>query len=259
MSKLRFIPLVFLVSCSCSSVPKGTESPKAQELADKMLRAARYEAWEKKTAAIEFVFREKDYIFWDKKRSLAEVSYKSGGSQYLTRYNTLSGRAVTYENGNRVSDPAEFEKRVKEAIKRFVNDTFWLNPAYHLKSPGVKLSVVEDSKLLVTYTTGGVTPGDSYLFTLDEEGKITEMQMWVSVLPIKGMIAKFSDYVVTETGLKIARKHTLKLADVDLKDIKSYAEYPPKGEKDRFEDLATFGTGMNFGDSLNRRIGTFLK
>lgn len=257
--KYGYFLLLLFASCSCSSLPKGVEGPQAEAIAEKMLKAGTYDQWINQTSAIEFVFREKDFIFWDKKRNLAEVSYTSGKTKYTTKYNILSGRAVTYENDNRISNPEILEKRRQEAIKKFVNNTFWLNPAYHLKSPGVKLSVVEEKKLLVTYTIGGVTPGDSYLFSIDDEGKITEMQMWVSILPIKGIKAKFSNYITTETGLVIAQNHELKLANVHLQNIKSYKTYPPSGEADRFADLFSFGTGMHLNDSLNRRIGVFSK
>ncbi len=50
----------------------------------------------------------------------------------------------------------------------------------------VKTKTNKDA-LLVTYTSGGTTPGDSYLWHLDASGKPESYQMWVSILPIGGL------------------------------------------------------------------------
>ena len=82
---------------------------------------------------------------------------------------------------------------IEKAVKYFNNDSFWLLAPYKIFDKGTKRSLVtlDDGHegLLVTYTTGGTTPGDSYLWHLDSTGKPVSFQMWVSSLPIDGLEA----------------------------------------------------------------------
>lgn len=222
----------FFLLC-CSSLPVGSEGPAAESLAAKMLAGAAYEKWQNNTAAVSFNYREREDIFWDKKRGLAEVTFKKNRIQFRTdNYQSLCFSEEKPVDGEACSE------LTATAIKKFVNDTYWLNPAFHIKSPGAKWKTVEDTKLMVQYESGGVTPGDAYIFTLDDEGKIINMQTWASTIFIKGTHIPFSGYITTETGVPIATNHTvLKVVSVDLAHVKMYAVYPPAGTPDRFADL----------------------
>lgn len=231
---------------ACSSIPKGIPGPRAEELAQKMLAGADYSRWQA-TAAVSFTFRGGERIFWDRKRKLVEVVTK----QKLVQFSEISGKSICFEGERRVSD--DCAAMTETAIKRFYNDTFWLNPAFHISSPGAERALVAEKQLLVTFRSGGSTPGDSYLFTLDDEGRITEMRMWVSILPIKGARAVFSNYVTSQTGVRIALNHEVaSLASVNLSDLVMYAQYPEKGGVDRFQGLLETG-GMPGSESINRK------
>jgi hypothetical protein len=79
------------------------------------------------------------------------------------------------------------------------------------------------------------------------------MRMWVSILPIKGVRAVFSNYVKTQTGVRIALNHEVaSLASVNLSDVVMYAQYPEKGGADRFQGLLDMG-GMPGSESINRK------
>lgn len=230
LRRAPFLVLAFAVSF-CSSLPKGEPGAAAESLAHRLLSASDYTKWQT-TAAASFTFRGDDKIFWDKKRKLVEVAFK----KKVVQFSESTGKSLCLENDRRLTD--ECGELTAAAIKRFYNHTFWLNPAFHISSPGAVRALVEGDKLLVSFQSGGSTPGDSYLFTLDDEGKIAEMRMWVSILPLKGARATFSEYISTETGVRIALKHKVaSLASVDLSDVKMYAVYPEAGKADRFQTL----------------------
>jgi hypothetical protein len=231
---------------ACSSLPKGIPGPAAEQLAQKMLAGADFDKWQA-TAAVSFTFRGGDKIFWDRKRKLTEVVIR----KKLVQFSEVSGKSVCFEEERRVFD--ECSEMTETAIKRFYNHTFWLNPAFHISSPGAERALVSENQLLVSFKSGGSTPGDSYLFTLDEEGKIAEMRMWVSILPIKGARAVFSNYVKTQTGVRVALNHEVaSLASVNLSDVVMYAQYPETGGADRFQGLLDMG-GMPGSESINRK------
>ncbi len=228
-----FALLLFMYSCA--QVPRGNPGTAAEELTQQMLKAAAYEKWQKETAAVSFSFRGKHDIFWDKSRNLVEVKWSGWFDDYFVQFNKKTFASIVKVDGKVITDPKERKELTEKAYSHFINDTFWLNPAFHILSPGTKRSVVENKKLLVTYSSGGVTPGDSYLYEVDEGYRIKNMKMWVSIIPFKGVTASFSDYKTTETGLPIAVSHSLMIFSIDLKDLKTYAAYPQN--EDRFAQL----------------------
>jgi hypothetical protein len=117
-----------------------------------------------------------------------------------------------------------------------VNDAFWLNPLFHIRSPGAQLSLVKPGVLKVHYPTGGVTPGDSYVFYADESGLVKSMRLWVSSLPLKGVGAAFLDYKVTETGVRNPQRYDF-LVTIEIGDLRMHTEYPVKGAADPFARL----------------------
>lgn len=235
MRALVLPSLMFAAFCAsnCSARPKGVEGPDAEKLTDRMIAGAQMDLWNSKTAAVSFDFRGKYQIFWDKKRNLAEVI--SSGTR--VQYNTLTGKSACFENDHIVFGD-KCALLMKDAVKKFVNGTYWLSPAFHARSPGARRMLVDDTRLLIDYPSGGVTPGDAFMFSLDNEGKIANMQTWASTIPIKGSNIPFSGYITTATGVKVATKHkVLKFVNVNLDHVKMYAVYPEPGEPDRFVDL----------------------
>lgn len=226
--------LIAGVTLACKSIPDGAAGPDADALAAKMLAAVNYEAWENKTAAVSWTFRGDRKHFWDKRRGLVEVQW----SGFIARFdkNTLQG--VVFKDGVRLTEPAEVRKQLAQANAYFVNDAFWLNPLFHIRSPGTQFSTVGANSLKVVFASGGVTPGDTYVFHVDESGLVQSMQLWVSVLPVKGASAVFENYAVSETGVKTALKYDF-LVTVEIGDVRMYPAYPDKkGDEDRFSDLA---------------------
>ena len=87
----------------------------------------------------------------------------------------------------------------------------------------VGCSKTKDNKdaLLVTYTSGGTTPGDSYLWHIDEKGMPASFQMWVAILPIKGLQATWTDWTLTDSGAKLPTFHKLLFLGLELSNIKA--------------------------------------
>ena len=246
LARFFALAILTLVVADCSSLPVGQPGEAAEKLAQKMIKAADYDKWQA-TSAVTFVFRGDDRVFWDKKRKLIEVQFKTKTVQF----SELSGKSICLEGDRRLLE--ECGELTQSAVKRFYNHSFWLNPVFHIQSPGAERALVENEKLLVSFKSGGSTPGDSYLFTVDEEGKIADMRMWVSILTIKGMRAVFSDYRTTETGVRIAHHHKLSgIVSVDLSEVKMFAQYPEAGGSDRFQGLLELSSGPG-SESLNRK------
>ena len=75
--------------------------------------------------------------------------------------------------------------------------------------------------LLVTYTSGGSTPGDSYLWHLDRNGKPESFQMWVDILPIDGLEASWTDWTTTSTNAQLPTFHKFLFFGLEIEDIKT--------------------------------------
>jgi len=97
---------------------------------------------------------------------------------------------------------------------------FWLSAPYKLHDPGVNLSLAKDADgkegLLVQYDSGGVTPGDSYLWYLDETGLPTGYKMWVNIIPVGGVYASWSDWKSVEGGTRLSTEHELSMGFINL-------------------------------------------
>jgi hypothetical protein len=225
---INLIFLIFIVSCR--SIPDGQEGQEAENLAKKMLEYANIEAW-KKTEAVEFTFAGIRHHLWDKKRNY--VLYTKDNVKVYFNKDNLYGKV--YINNQEVFDKEEKNKKIYEAYKAFINDFYWLQPAFHIYSPGAKRFFIDQNKLRVTFYEGGVTPGDTYVFYLDNNGKINIMQMWVQIIPKKGIKAEFKEYIETETGVRIAKIRETFLKNIVLTDIKFYPKFPL--ETDPFKNI----------------------
>ena len=111
-----------------------------------------------------------------------------------------------------------------KAYAYFCNDSYWLIAPFKVFDQGVSRSIVntEDNKkaLLVSYASGGVTPGDSYLWFLNENNIPESYKMWVKIIPIGGLKATWENWTKSETGVMVAKDHKLGPMNVDCSDIK---------------------------------------
>lgn len=181
--------------------PVGAPGPEAEALADRIEAAVGQEAWAR-TGAVRFVVFGHDYL-WDRERNL--VRYEDGRGVVLTEGWRPMGRAFRdgVEVGGRWKD-----RRVRHAYAMFVNDAFWVFAPTKLRDEGAERALVGPDRLLVTYGSGGVTPGDAYLWEVGPDGLPVAFRLWVKVLPLPGLRAEWSDWVTLETGVKVARRRS---------------------------------------------------
>ena len=187
--------------------PTGTPGPGAEALADKMLAAVDAAAWDT-TAYVAWDFAGRQQYRWYRDRDTVEVTW--GDRRVLLHTETLTG--VAFEGGLRQNGPRA-DELVAEAWVHFANDSFWLSAPFKVRDPGTERALVrtEDGRdaLLVTYGSGGVTPGDAYLWHLDDTGLPVAYDMWVSIIPVGGVTATWEDYLALPSGARVATRHEI--------------------------------------------------
>jgi len=195
--------------------PEGEEGRKAEAMADKMLEAINYQAWSE-TGAIEWDFGGRHQHIWDKNRHFVQVTWQ--GNVVQIDINKRVGIVRESENG---MTNAEKSKLCRKAWSYWANDSFWLNPVAKVRDDGTSRSLVNyegEEALMITYDRGGVTPGDSYLWFLQEDGLPYKWKMWVSIIPIGGVSTTWDDWIELATAAKVATNHrnllTLKLSNI---------------------------------------------
>ena len=202
---LGVVAIVVVIYSMNEPRPEGAPGPEADALARSMEAAVDKEAWDR-TGAVRWSFFEQHHYVWDRERGLVEIRW--GDSRALFRTADRTGRV--WREGEEQS-PEDAEEAIKTAYAYWINDSFWLNPVVKLFDPGVERSLVEldDGRraLLVTYTSGGVTPGDAYLWIPGPDGLPEAWRMWVQIIPIGGIEVSWAGWTELSTGAKVSTQH----------------------------------------------------
>lgn len=209
---------------------KNNETEKTEMIA-KLSKAVNYDAWEK-LSIISWTFNENHHYVWDRDNNDVQVEWK----QYKVLFNSKTEKGIVFKNKEEIVD----DKKLRKAIDFFNNDSFWLLAYTKLFDDGVEvaLATMEDSTegLMITYNTGGTTPGDKYFWELDEDGLPKSWRMWVSIIPIGGLKTTWEDWIELHNGAMVAKKHKGTGFSVDLTNIKSGDRLEDIGElKDLFQ------------------------
>lgn len=216
-------------------LPEGDRFEEADARARLMLEAVNDSAWQE-TGIVSWNFMGVHEHLWDRERHLARVKWKD--NEVYIDINARSG--VAFQAAERV-EGKQADKLVDKAWKFWVNDAFWLNPVSKVFDDGTQRSLVtlKDGKegLRVSYTSGGNTPGDTYVWILDENYLPVCWKMWVSIIPIGGIEVPWNGWVTTETGAKICTLHDAAI-DLELKDVRTANHWSEwTGETDPFKVL----------------------
>jgi hypothetical protein len=214
-------------------LPQGEKGEKAELLADKMLDAVNDSAWQE-IEVIEWDFTGQRHLIWDKNRHWAKVSWEN--YEVFIRLDSKTG--VAFAKGKKIERAELLNSLLEEAYAIWANDSFWLNPITKIRDGGTERSFVPQADenldgLLVTYKSGGVTPGDSYLWLVNKEtGLPKSVKMWVQIIPIGGVEFSWENWHTTAGGAKIAKTHqsifTLELSK--LESWNSINNFPAKEE-----------------------------
>ena len=221
-----------LVALEAESAPAGEAGEAAERLAARMERAVDLASWER-TRALRWTFAGVNHHLWDRQRGLARVA--SGERRVLL---VLSGAGSTGRawEGERELSGAELNAARTWAWGAWCNDSFWLNPVAKMRDAGTERLHCGTSpegleQLMIRYASGGVTPGDRYLWQVDAEGLPQNWKMWVSILPIGGVDATWEGWETLATGARVAREHRLlggvRLSLSELAGATSLSELEP--------------------------------
>jgi len=219
------------------SKPVGSQSAEADSLAQKMMAAVNKPAWDT-TAIISWNFADRQQYLWDKSRNFVKVMWDD--NEVLLHTKSITGKS--YSDGQEATG-SKAQKLIDKAWSNFCNDSFWLNAVTKAFDSGTTRSIVKtddgEDGLMVTYESGGVTPGDSYLWDLDENGMPEDWKMWVNIIPIGGIEFSWQDWITLDTGAKIATLHKSRFFDLAIKDVKGAASLAAYGlTSDPFEAIA---------------------
>ena len=233
---LALVLLILLIVARTWSnpLPTGPTGESADALAREMMAAVDVDAWAA-TGAVAWDFAGRQQHLWDRQRQLARVRWAE--HKVLLDLTSREGRAWT--DGAEVTE-ADRDALLDAAWAHWCNDSFWLNPVAKLFDDGVerrRIEVEGGRGLLVTYSSGGVTPGDSYLWIVGDDGLPTAWRMWTQILPIDGLEASWEDWTRLDTGARIALRHRIAIVDLELSNVRAAATLDALGEADAFAAL----------------------
>jgi len=216
---LFILALVGLGIMANESKPTGIPSAEADAMAKKMLQAVDKTAWDT-TGIVQWTFRGKNNYLWDKTRNFVQFTWEN--NKVLLHTKSVTGKA--FQDEKEVTGEVANEL-VQTAWKNFCNDSWWLNAPVKAFDIGTSRSLVKmkDGRegLMVSYNSGGVTPGDAYVWFLDDTGMPTSYKMWVSIIPIGGLEFTWQDWATLPTGAKIAQDHKNKLLEIPIENVKA--------------------------------------
>lgn len=201
-------------------LPTGTQGEAADVLATRMLNVLNHDAY-KATDYIEFTFKKRHHFKWNKIENTCEVYWKNI---------KVNLDLISHDQSKVFVDELEYKQEdaheyIHKAENYFNNDTFWLVAPYKVFDKGVERRLVKNDtrkeSLLITYTSGGSTPGDSYLWHFDDNGKPKSFQMWVDILPIDGLEASWTDWATSETEAQLPTFHKLLFLGLEIDDLKT--------------------------------------
>lgn len=219
-----FIAFVVILGVSFlvldEELPAYTEGPEADELALKMEEAVGKAAFDS-TRYISWYFAGIHHYVLDKQDNTVIVSY--GDNVAYLNLNDLDKSSVIAEK--KVVEGEAKSEYITKAWNYYNNDSFWLFAPFKAFDPGVSRGIVvnEDGSksLLVKYSSGGSTPGDAYLWHLDEDYRPKSFQIWASIVPIRGLTATWQNWVEQEHGFQLVSFHRLGIIKFSISKIKS--------------------------------------
>jgi hypothetical protein len=184
--------------------PVGMVGPEAEQMTQAMYAALNKPAWDS-TGWVKWQMGKHTFA-WDRVREQVRVQW----SDYDVLVSTKDQTGKVLRNGNEQSGD-DAQDALQKAWSYFCNDSFWFVAPFKATDEGTTRSVVTlkngNKGLLVQYYAGGVTPGDTYLWELDEHHVPVAYSMWVKIIPIGGLRSTWSSWQALPTGARVAVEH----------------------------------------------------
>lgn len=219
---LLLVVLFITVKVVSKPLPQGESGPAAEALTDKILERLNTPAWDSLNYVSWTFFRGAHHYVWDKRNNKAIVTWAE--NDVILDLSDWYNNSIALSKGGITRSGKDKEKAIQKAWEYWCNDSFWLYAPYKLRDPGIKRSwVQQDGKegLLVTYQSGGATPGDSYLWWVDDTGLPTSFDMWTSIIPIKGLNATWMEWKKLPGGAMLALSHDMGPIKMSLSNVKA--------------------------------------
>lgn len=199
-------------------LPQGTNGKVADELAYAILDAINHDAFEN-VKEIHWTFRGVNRYEWQLQQDIVDVYWED---KHVTLQTNSPDQSLAFQSGQQMAGKSR-QEAIDYALKNFNNDSFWLVAPFKLFDPGTQRELVEDEdqqKLLVKYTSGGSTPGDAYLWEVDENFKPIAFKMWVSIIPFDGLEAEWSGWQMTDGGFLLPASRSVWGLEIPISEVK---------------------------------------
>lgn len=224
----KLIKILFVILILCAGLAigwlfmmKGTQPTEGAEgeLADSYARmiqsAVNRDAWAQ-TGALSWSVFQRQYL-WDLRRGLVRVKtpeyivYFSVSRKYQAA-TTLKGKTIAGGLGDQI---------IEEGYRFWLRDRFILEPTQSFFDAGVRRFLVnketKDESLFLNYTSGGVSPGDSYQWRVNEKGMPQGVRVWSNEMSLlKGVELLFTGWRKLKTGLKVSTRRTFGPMTIEL-------------------------------------------
>jgi len=199
-------------------IPIGESGPEADALAYRMLDALNYKNYNN-TKVLEWSFRGDHHYKWDKEKEIVSVSW----DDIVVQLDLITPSSSTATINNKSASFEKTQDLIKKAQSYFNNDSFWLVAPFKAFDRGTERYLVDmedgSEALLVTYTQGGDTPGDSYMWIIKPSGKPKSFKLWTKIIPIGGVEATWEEWIKTESGVFLPTQHKLGPFSISMGEV----------------------------------------
>jgi len=216
---LAFISYGVLYYLYNKPIPTGESGPEADALAYRMLDALNYKNFNN-TKILEWSFRGDHHYKWNKEKEIVTVTWDNT----IVHLDLITPQSSIAEVNNVKTNYEETQDLIEKAQNYFNNDSFWLVAPFKAFDRGTERYLVDmedgSEALLVTYTQGGDTPGDSYLWIIEPSGRPKSFKLWTKIIPIGGVEASWEEWIETESGVILPTLHKLGPFSISMGDVK---------------------------------------
>lgn len=232
------IALFITIKVVSEKRPEAVVSAEADQLAQAMTQSMGVEGWDT-LKLLQWTFPGGHHYLWDKVNNRARIAW--GENVVLLNLDQVDG--VAWSGGVKVTDDGEWNKLKNKAWEYWCNDSFWMFAPFKVFDPGTTRGIVKEVEhgktgLMVTYESGGVTPGDAYLWHLDEKNQPIGFKMWVKIIPVGGIYFTWDGWKTMDEGFQLSTTHKSVAFTIQMEDVASGNHYSEMGyDEDPFKEL----------------------